>query len=99
MVKNPPAKAGDSGSIPGPGRSPGGGNGNPSQYYCLENSIDGGVWQATVHGVTKSQTQLSTHTHPKHYFKHVSSGQKLRYIFCHNPMYTLFYTYESESEK
>ena len=51
--------AGDSGSIPGSGRSPGEGNGNPLQYSCLENSIDRGTWWATVHGVTKSQTQLS----------------------------------------
>jgi len=45
--------------IPGSGRSPGGGNGSPFQYSCLENSMDRGAWQATVHGVTKSQTQLS----------------------------------------
>ena len=63
MVKNPPAKAGDArdvGSIPGLGRSPGGGNGNPFQYSCLENSMDRGVWWATVHEATKSQTRLST---------------------------------------
>ena len=45
--------------IPGSGRSPGGGHGNPLQYSCLENSMDRGARQATVHGVTKSQTQLS----------------------------------------
>ena len=49
---------GDSGSIPGLGRSPGGGNGNPLQYFCLENPMDRGAWWATVHGVAKSQTQL-----------------------------------------
>ena len=62
VVKNPPANAGDGrdlGSIPGSGRSPGEGNGNPLQYSCLENSMDRGVWQATVHGVAKSWTQLS----------------------------------------
>ena len=48
--------AGDLGSIPGLGRSPGEGNGNPLQYSCLENIMDGGAWQATIHGVTKSQT-------------------------------------------
>ena len=49
---------------PGLGRSRGEGNGNPLQYSCLENSMDRGAWQATVHGVTKSQTQLSySHTH------------------------------------
>ena len=50
--------AGDSGSIPGLGRSPGEENGNPLQYSCLENSMDGGAWWATVHGVTKSRTRL-----------------------------------------
>ena len=66
MLKNLPADAGDTGdvsSIPGSGRSSGLGNGNPLQYSCLENSMDRGAWKATVHGVTKSQTQLSTHTH------------------------------------
>ena len=50
---------GDSGSIPGSGRSPGEGNGNPLQYSCLETSTDGGGWWATVHGVAKSRTRLS----------------------------------------
>ena len=48
--------AGDPGSIPGWGRSPGEGNGNPLQYSCLENTMDGGAWWATVYGVTNSQT-------------------------------------------
>ena len=63
-VKNLPANAGtigDANSIPGSGRSLEGRNGNPLQYSYLENPIDRGVWQATVHGVTKSQTQLSMH--------------------------------------
>ena len=55
--------AGDPGSIPGLGRSPGEGNGNSLQYSCLENSMDRGAWKATVHGVAKSWTQLSTCTH------------------------------------
>ena len=62
VVKNPPANAGDTrdaGSIPGLGRPPGGGNGNPLQYSCLKNPMDRGAWQATVHGVAKSWTQLS----------------------------------------
>ena len=69
MVKNPPANAGeirDVGSIPGLGRSPGGRHGKSLQYSCLENPMDRGAWQATVHGVAKSQTQLkqlSTHAH------------------------------------
>ena len=62
-VKNPPANAGDVGAIPGLGRVPGEGNGNPLQYSCLQNPMDGGAWQATVHGVAKSQTQLSDFTH------------------------------------
>ena len=57
-VKNPAANAGDLGSIPGSGRSPGEGNGNPLQYSCLENPMDEGAWGATVHGVTKSWTRL-----------------------------------------
>ena len=67
VVKNLPANAGvlrDAGSIPGSGRSPGGEHGNPLQYSCLGNPMDRGAWQTTVHGVTKSGTQLkrlSTH--------------------------------------
>jgi len=66
VVKDPPANpgaTGDASLIPGLGRSLRGGNGNPLQYSCLENSTDRGAWWATVHGVVKSQTRLSTHTH------------------------------------
>ena len=49
---------GDLGSIPGLGKSPGEGNGNPLQYSCLENPMDGGAWWATVHGVAQNRTQL-----------------------------------------
>ena len=56
VVKNAPANAGDAGLIPGSGRSPGGGNGNPLQYSCLENPMDREGWWATVHAVTKSWT-------------------------------------------
>ena len=59
MVKNPLANAGDVGSIAGSGRSHGKGNGNPLQYSCLGNPMDKGAWQATVHGVSKSQTGLN----------------------------------------
>ena len=52
-VKNPPANAGDVGSIPGLGRCPEEGNDNPLQHSCLDNSMDRGAWQATVHGVMK----------------------------------------------
>ena len=65
--------AGDPGSIPGSGRSPGEGNGNPLQYSWLENFMNGGAWQAAVHGVPKSQTRLVTNT------------QNLWYIFITNP--------------
>ena len=53
MVKNLPANAGDMGLIPGLGRSPGKGNGNPLQYSCLENPMDRGAWWAAVHGAAK----------------------------------------------
>ena len=56
--KESASNAGDLGLIPGLGRSPGGGNGNPLQYSCLENPLDGEAWQATVHGVRRSQTGL-----------------------------------------
>ena len=68
VVKNPPANAGDGGSILGLGRFPGGGDGNRLQYSCLKNSMDRGVCQATAHMVTQSQIllkQLSTHTNQK----------------------------------
>jgi len=58
LVKNLPANAGDTrgaGLIPGLGTSPGGGIGNPLQYFCLENHVDRGAWQATVHGVAKNR--------------------------------------------
>ena len=61
-VKASVYNAGDLGSIPGLGRSPGEGNGNPLQYACLENPMDRGAWQATVHGVAKSWTRLSNFT-------------------------------------
>ena len=54
MLKNPLVNAGDSGSIPGSGRFPEGGHGNPLQYSCLENSMDRRAWQAIVHRVAKS---------------------------------------------
>ena len=80
-VKNPPANAGDARditSIPGSGRSPGVGSGNPLQYSCLENSMDQGAWQATVYGVTKCQTQQA-HTHTQSHIKY-----RLRAMSCHH---------------
>ena len=78
VVKNLPANAGDTGSIPALGRCPGGGNSNPLQYSCLENPKDKGAWWATVHGVEKSQTQLTTHTHTSH---------RQRSLTCFRPLF------------
>ena len=64
MVKNPPANAGDikdTGSIPGLGKSPGGGHGNPLQYSCLKNPMDGGIWQATGHGWGCKKSDTTEH--------------------------------------
>ena len=57
--KESACNAGDRGSVPGLGTSPGEGNGNPLQYPCLENPMERGAWQATVYGIAKSQTQMS----------------------------------------
>ena len=71
VLKNPPANAGDirdKGSIPGLGKYPRGGHGNPLQYSCLENPMHREAWRATIHNITKSRTQLrqfSIHTHAK----------------------------------
>ena len=59
MVKNQPANTGEEGSIPGSGKSPGGGHGSPIQHSCLGNPMDGGAWRAALHGVAKGRTQLS----------------------------------------
>ena len=70
MAKNMPVSARgvrDLSSIPGSGRFPGEGNGNPLHYSCLENPMDGGVWWAAVHGVAKSQTRLSNFTFTFHF--------------------------------
>ena len=78
--KESACNAGDQGSIPGLGRSPGEGNGNSLQYSCLENPMDKGAWQATVHRVTKSQTPLSNqhfHFHPEYAVKPVIHGRHI----------------------
>ena len=66
MVKASAYNVGDPGSIPGLGRSSGEGNGSPLQYSCLENPMDRGAWQAAVHGVAESRTQLSDFTFTGH---------------------------------
>ena len=64
VVKNPPANAGDAGSLHGLGRPPGEENDNPLQYSCLENPMDREAWRATVHGIIKeSDKTKATHTH------------------------------------
>ena len=68
-VKASTCNVGDLGLIPGSGRSPGKGSGNPLQYSCLENPMDGGAWWATVHGVAKSRTRLSDFTFTEVYKK------------------------------
>ena len=74
--------AGDSGSIPGSGRSPGVGNGNPLQYSCLENPMDREAWWATVHRVSKSQTRLSDFTlDNKVVFQFINGLSILKIIF------------------
>ena len=85
VVKNPPVNEGDIRDpcpIPGWGRSPAGGHGNPPQYFCLENPMDRGAWWTTVHSIPKSQTgprQLSLHT-CKHCYYYFSKSKNL--ILC-----------------
>ena len=87
VVKNLPANARDAGSIPGLGRSPGRGCGNPPQYSCLENPRDRAAWQATVHRVKKSQTwlkRLSTHTYLQ-FFLNFSSREDVKKVQLPGP--------------
>ena len=79
--KDSACNVGDLGSIPGLGRSPWEGNGNPLQYSCLENPMDGGAWQATVHGVAKSQTWLNNFT-----FFHFANRQTHSESLLDHPM-------------
>ena len=82
-VKNLPANAEDTrdlGLIPGSARSPGGGNGNPLQYYCLENPMDRGAGWATVHGVAESWTQLKDSMHAHSIYIVFGSVQRLSHV-------------------
>ena len=80
----------DAGSAPGWWWSPGGGNGNPLQFSCLKNLMNRGAWQATVHGVTGSRTQLSTHTHPSIMFTNIKNVNLCAIKFELRPWQTLF---------
>ena len=83
MAKNPSATAGvvrDVDLIPGLGRSPVGGHGNPLQYSCLENSMDRGAWQATVHRITKGLTQLKQLSMHSHMYIFITVKHNIRYI-------------------
>ena len=111
MVKNPAANAGhtrDLRSIPGSGRSPGGGRGNPLQYYCLGNPLDRGAWQAPAHGVTKSQTRLNDwhtqpiqkalpNTHSTIFFLFLPVIQNVLLLTTINSIYTVLYHMKSVS--
>ena len=79
-VKASACNAGELGSVPGLGRFPGEGNGNPLQYSCLENPMDGGAWWATVHGVAKGQTQLSDFSPFSPFQKILCPDQFLRFL-------------------
>ena len=82
VVKNPPANAGDirdADAIPGKGRSPGRGHGNPLQYSCLKNSMDRGIWRATVPRVAHSQTQLKQINRVWYKLLHVLDIHKMKY--------------------
>ena len=84
MVKNLPTNAGDTGLIPGLGRSPGEGNGNSLHYFCPGNAMDRGAWQATVHGVTKgsdSTQPLNTNKAALHlHLVTLSTNNYLRHV-------------------
>ena len=87
VVKNMPANARelrDTGSVPGLGRSPGGGHGNPFQYSRLENSMDRGAWWVTVHGVAKSRTWLSSFAQHSTYCEMITT---IKYFYLSNLFY------------
>ena len=99
VVKNLPANAGDAGLIPRSGITPEEGNGNPIQYSCLENSMDGGAWQVTVYGGTKSQIWQQLNSNNKHriiqevicYVWHLSlSTMHLRIVYAFTSTSCLF---------
>ena len=104
VVKNLLANARDirdPGSIPGFGRSPGGGHGNPLQYSCLENPTDRGAWHATVHGIAKSQTSLKqfiTHHIPVNMDKSYNTDQEKKAERTHMIFFHLLKVHKQENE-
>ena len=95
VVKNPPANAGDLrdiGLIPGQGRSPGGGHGNPLQYCCMENPVDRGAWRAEIHGVTQSQTKLKQFSKGQHMIAFGIMYYHCLYTPLHNKIFYLLVT-------
>ena len=83
--KESTCNAGDPGSIPGSGRSPGEGNGNPLQYSCLENPMDRGAWWATVHGVAKSETRLSNRASKYYGYSKRGNQEKKNHVQKYRP--------------
>ena len=104
VVKNLLANARDirdPGSIPGFGRSPGGGHGNPLQYSCLENPTDRGAWHATVHGIARSQTSLKqfiTHHIPVNMDKSYNTDQEKKAERIHMIFFHLLKVHKQENE-
>ena len=88
VVKNPPVNVGNMVSAPGLGRSPGEGNGFSLQYSCLENPMDRGAWWATVHGVAKSQTQLSTSILP-YSFEKINTSTKIFILVSNKELFKM----------
>ena len=85
VVENSPAHTRNTGSIPGSGRSPGEGNGNPPQYYCLENPKDRRAWMATVHGIAKESdmtSRLNNSSKWKDFWKMIITKNSSQYVFC-----------------
>ena len=81
--KESACNSGDPGLISGSGRTPGEGNGNPLQYSCLKNPMDGGAWQATVYGVTKDQTRLSNFTFFSFFHNVESEATSTNFLYCY----------------
>ena len=94
VVKNSPAHAGDTGSIPELVRSPGDGSGNPLQYSCLGNPMDRGAWRATVHGVAQVRHDLVTQPSSSSFIEHLQNSLEychLRGIFFKKNIYLFIY--------